>query len=97
MSPERSQAYRRVVQTLSELGPAKLQSAELEQIRDAADTLIFSQDLTDDRAARQALAGVGRLCRALVDSERWERVTADRLASDVSQCGPPPATELQAA
>jgi hypothetical protein len=97
MSPERSQAYRRVVQTLTELGPAKLQAAELEQIRDAADTLIFSQDLTDDLAARQALAGVGGLCRALVDSGRWEAVTADRLASDVSQCGPPPAAELKAA
>jgi hypothetical protein len=97
MSPERSRAYRRVIDTLAELGPTKLQDTEQEQIREAADTLIFSHDLGQDEVAREALREVGRLCSALVDSGRWEPVTADRLASNVSACGPPALAELKAA
>ena len=96
MSPERSQAYRRVIQTLGELGPSKLQSAEQDQIREAADTLLFSRSLAQDDAAVDALTDVDRLCRALVDSGRWEPVAADRLATNLSECGPP-TEELKAA
>jgi hypothetical protein len=96
MSPERSHAYRQVTQTLNDLGPAKLQAGELETIRDAADTLIFSRDLEHEEA-RDALVRVGRLCRALVDSGRWEAVTAKRLADNVAACGPALEAELKAA
>jgi hypothetical protein len=88
MSPERTQAYRRVVELLAELGPSKLQSDEQDRIRNAADNLIFSSDLTEDLAAREALEDADRLCRALVDSGRWEQVTATRLAEDLYACGP---------
>lgn len=88
MSPERTQAYRRVMHTLKELGPSKLQDAEQERIRQAADTLIFSPGLTSDASARDALRDIDALCATLVDSGRWERVTAERLDRDVHECGP---------
>lgn len=96
MTSERATAYRRVLQTLEELGPTKLLGPEQERIRHAADNLLFSQDY-EDSAVREALEDVERLCRALVDSGRWEQVTAMRLADDVSQCGPPLLPELKAA
>jgi alpha-D-ribose 1-methylphosphonate 5-triphosphate synthase subunit PhnL len=97
MTPERARAYRRVMQTLYELGPTKLLGDEQQRLRDAADSLIFSQLLADDPAARDALSDVDRLCVALVESGRWEQATAMRLAHDVSGCGPPPPEELEAA
>ena len=93
MSPERTQAYRRVIDTLEQLGPSKLWGDEQERIRYAADTLIFSANLADDMAARDALEDAGRLCSSLVQSGRWESVTAARLASDLSECGPEPDIE----
>ena len=87
MSPERTNAYRRVIHTLDELGPSKLQSVEQDRIRHAADNLIFSSDL-GDAAAREALDDAGELCAALVDSGRWEPVTAARLEHDLRACGP---------
>jgi hypothetical protein len=97
MTPERADAYRRVIQTLDDLGPSKLLGEEQDRIRRAADDLIFSRDLMEDIAARQALEDVERLCRAFVDSRRWEEASAMRLAEDVSQCGPTLLPELRAA
>ena len=85
------------MKTLNELGPAKLLGDEQDRIRDAADSLIFSQVLADDAPAQDALSDVDRLCRVLVESGRWEQAAAMRLAHDVSACGPPPPKELQAA
>jgi hypothetical protein len=97
MSPERTHAYRRVLQTITDLGPSKLQSGEQDRIRYAADNLIFCADLTKDDAAREALSDTRLLLDTLVESGRWERVTADRLADDVVGCGPLLALELEAA
>lgn len=97
MSPERTRAYRQVVQTLKELGPSKLQADEQDRIRTAADSLIFSADLDHDMAAQEALADVERLFRDLVQSGRWEQVTADRLAAHLGRCGPARHAELEAA
>jgi hypothetical protein len=97
MTPERTHAYRRVTQTIEELGPSKLLEAEQDRIRAAADSLLFSQDLESDDAARVALEDAERLCRALVESERWEQATAMRLADDISQCGPALMPGLKAA
>ncbi|MGI8863419.1 MAG: hypothetical protein ACR2JH_03310 [Solirubrobacteraceae bacterium] len=97
MSPERTRAYRQVVQTLNELGPSKLQAAEQERIRDAADNLIFTHDLSHDVAAREALEDIEHLCHDLVESGRWEQVTADRLAAHVASCGPERQPALRAA
>ena len=97
MSPERSHAYRRVTQTLSDLGASKLQADEQDRIREAADALIFSVDLDQDRAARAALEDVDDLLNALVECGRWTRETAERLADDLYACGPAHAIELTAA
>jgi hypothetical protein len=88
MSPERTQAYRRIMHTLDELGPSKLLDAEQDRIRHAADNLIFASDLGADGAAREALLDTVELCATLVKSGRWEAVTAERLERDLRACGP---------
>src|SRR4051794_33071865 len=85
MNTERTQAYGRVVRTLEDLGPTKLQPAEQDRIRDAADTLIFAADLD---VARAALADVDALAEHLVTSERWSEERAQQLVEDVLACGP---------
>lgn len=95
MTPERAQAYRRVIHTLNDLGPSKLVRGEQDRIRHAADSPIFSRDLLQDAAACDALKDIERLCRVLVESGRWAGAT--RLVRDISQCGPPPPAELKAA
>jgi hypothetical protein len=94
MSPERTQAYRRITQTLRELGPSKLLDSEQDRIRSAADSLIFCADLAHDAAARMSLEDVEKLCRSLVDCGRWEHVTAMRLSDDVWDCGPGRSSDL---
>ena len=96
MSPERAEAYHRVLKTIADVGPSKLLDAEQDRIRYAADNLIFSSR-SSDVAAVDALDDVGRLCRALVDSGRWEEVAAQRLSEDVRHCGPQRTTRLRAA
>jgi hypothetical protein len=88
MTPERARAYQRVVQTLRDLGTSKLLQSEQERIREAADHLLFTDDLDMDHTASAALLDVECLCRHLVDSGRWEYGRAMRLADDVTSCGP---------
>lgn len=88
MSPERTDAYRRVMHTLAELGPTKLQPVEQDRIRYTADNLILCADLFEDDAARDSLEDTELLFEVLVQSGRWERVTADRLIEDLRACGP---------
>jgi hypothetical protein len=97
MTADRARAYGRVMQTLNDLGPSKLLADEQQRIRDAADALILTDDLSEDAAARDALEDVLRLSQALVDSGRWERTTAMRLVDDVADCGPRLLPELEAA
>jgi hypothetical protein len=85
MTTERTQAYGRVVKTLDDIGPAKLQPVEQEMIRDAADTLIFAADLDE---ARSALADIDALAEHLVASGRWTEERADQLVEDLLACGP---------
>ena len=68
MNTERTQAYGRVVRTLEDLGPTKLQPAEQARIREAADTLIFAAGIEE---ARAALEDVETLAEHLVASDRW--------------------------
>ena len=87
MTSERAQAYGRVVRTLEELGTTKLNAAEQERIRDAADALLFCEDPTTD-AARDALADMEGLTSHLTGTERWTEERAQRLLDDVTACGP---------
>jgi hypothetical protein len=85
MNSERTQAYGRVIKTLEDIGPAKLQPIELRRIREAADSLIFAADLED---AREALADIDALAEHLVASGRWTEERADHLVHDLLACGP---------
>jgi hypothetical protein len=88
MTSERTQAYGRVVQTLDELGPTKLQPAEQARIRDAADTLIFAVDIEE---VRDALRDIGALADHLLKSGRWLEERMDELVTNLLACGPSPA------
>ena len=85
MNSERTQAYGRVVKTLEDLGPAKLQAAEQERIRDAADTLIFAADFDE---ARTAMENVDTLAEHLVARGRGTTERAQALLQDLLGCGP---------
>jgi len=97
MTSERAHAYRQVINTLRDVGPTKLLAGEQERIRYAADNLIFGDDPRADVAVQEALADIERLCRALVDSGRWEQAAAMRLADCVARCGPSHEAQLEAA
>jgi hypothetical protein len=85
MNSERTQAYGRVVKTLEDLGPTKLQPAEQDRVREAADTLIFAADLDE---ARLAMADIDGLAERLVASDRWSEERAKQLVDDLLACGP---------
>jgi hypothetical protein len=85
------------MKTLDDMGPSKLFDTEQQRIRCAADNLVFSANLSTDHDARDALDDVAALCRALVESGRWDQSTAMRLVDDVCECGPVGEIALQAA
>jgi hypothetical protein len=85
------------MKTLEDIGPSKLLEPEQHRIRYAADNLLFSTDLNADADACDALEDVAALCRALIESGRWEQATAMRLVDDIRECGPASAVVLQAA
>jgi hypothetical protein len=90
----RSDAYGRVVQTLRDLGPSKLLPREQDLIRDAADTLFFTEDVLADEAATEALVAIEDLTTILVEADRWSADRAEQLLSDVVACGPTPTRAL---
>jgi hypothetical protein len=85
MTSDRTQAYGRVVRTLEDLGPSKLQRGEQDRIREAADNLIFAAGIDE---VHQALTDVETLAEHLVTSGRWSAERADELVSDLLACGP---------
>lgn len=88
MTSERAQAYGRVIKTLSDLSASKLHSQEQETVRDAADTLLFCEDISSCPGAEEALGAVHGLAAELVDSDRLSAEAADALVADVEACGP---------
>ncbi len=87
MTSERAQAYGRVTATIADLAASKLQAVEVERIRNAADTLLFSEDL-DTPGAREALEDAEALTDALTESGRWTEERAQRLFDDLAETGP---------
>ena len=85
MTSERTLAYGLVVKTLDDLGPAKLQPAEQDRIREAADTLIFAAEPDE---ARAALEDIEELAEHLAASDRWTPERAQQLLEDLTDCGP---------
>jgi hypothetical protein len=87
MTPERAEAYARVMKTLADLGPSKLHPREQERIRAAADDLLLFEALPGEDPALRALE-VEWLASRLVEAERWGAPEARRLVDDVLACGP---------
>jgi hypothetical protein len=73
--------------TLRAMGETKLHEDERAQIREAADALLFCDDI-DAAEARLALDGIVELSDELIESGRWLPDTAERLVEDVAGCGP---------
>ena len=88
MTSERAQAYGRLMRTVRADGPDGLGPVEQELIREAADALLFCEDLAWDDEARDGLTRVGDLAGELVGSGRWGPERAEQLLRDIECCGP---------
>jgi transcription termination factor NusB len=88
MNSERAQSYGRVTATLADVGPTKLQPAEQAILREAADTLLFCEDVTADAAVEEAMDAVDELLDRLIASDRWTSERAEELRRDIEDCGP---------
>jgi hypothetical protein len=88
MTSRRAQSYGRVMETLRSVGDTKLHPEEQDQLREAADALLFCDDIDAGPEAKTALDGVRDLTRRLVATGRWTPDAADRLLEDVAGCGP---------
>jgi hypothetical protein len=69
-------------------GPDALEPAEQQLVREAADALLFCEDLSWDDEARDGLTRVGDLAGDLVGSGRWGPERAEQLLRDIECCGP---------
>ena len=88
MNSERTQAYGRVVKALDDLSLSKLHPDEQQIVREAADSLLFCEDMTSDPAAELALGELYELTDSLVESDRMSSEATLRLTADVEACGP---------
>jgi hypothetical protein len=88
MTSRRAQSYGRVMETIRSVGDTKLHPEEVDQIREAADALLFCDDIDAGPEAKVALDGVRDLTRRLGATGRWTPDAADRLLEDVAGCGP---------
>jgi hypothetical protein len=88
MNAERAQAYGRLMQVVTAEGPEALEPDERTMLREAADALIFCEDISLDEEAREALAQIGDLTGTLVGSERWDAARAETVLQDLEACGP---------
>ena len=79
MNATRAEAYGRVVKTLEDLSDSKLHEDELQIVRDAADALFFCEDMNADPSAEQSLAKHYELMDRLVESERVQTETTEKL------------------
>jgi hypothetical protein len=69
-------------------GPEALEPGERTLLREAADSVFFSQDIGLDEEAQEALARVGDLTGTLVGAERWDSAHAEQVLQDLEACGP---------
>lgn len=88
MTSRRAEAYGRVVRILSGPDAEELRPEEIDRIRQAADSLLFCEDVELDSDARDAADEIADLAVELVESGRWDEDTAESLVSDVLACGP---------
>jgi hypothetical protein len=88
VTSRRAEAYGRVVRILNGPDAEALRPDELQRIREAADSLVFCEDVELDSAARDAADEIADLAVEMVESGRWDEDTAEELVSEVLACGP---------
>jgi hypothetical protein len=88
VTPERSEAYGRIMRIVSADGSERLEPDEQALLREAADALFFSEDIGADPEARDALAHANDLAGNLVGAERWSPDYAEQVLQDLEACGP---------
>jgi hypothetical protein len=88
VTSRRAEAYGRVVRILEGPDAWQLRPDEVTRIREAADSLVFCEDVDLDPDARDAADEIADLAVDLVESGRWDEDTAEALVSDVLACGP---------
>ena len=88
MNSDRTQAYGRVVKALDDLSESKLHPDEQQIVREAADSLLFCEDISTDAAAELALGELYELTDRLVETDRMSSEATLKLTADVEACGP---------
>jgi hypothetical protein len=88
MTSERAEAYGRLMRRLRSTGAAGLLPHEEEQIREAADALLFCDGNWGDEQTLDALGDAVRLIERLVDVGRWREGPAQLFLQDLRACGP---------
>ena len=76
------------MQTVRDDGPEALTLEQRALVREAADSLLFCEELAWDQEARDGLARVGDLAGELVGSGLWGPERAEQLLRDIESCGP---------
>jgi len=76
------------MKTIQDLAGSKLHPDEEQIVREAADALLFCDDLGADPAAGEALRAARGLADRLLESDRITAETSGRLIADVEACGP---------
>jgi hypothetical protein len=94
VTPERSQAYGRLMKVVSATGEGALEPDEQATLREAGDAMFFCEDIALDDEARDALARVSDLAGELVGAERWDPELAEQVLQDLESCGPPQLVRL---
>jgi hypothetical protein len=88
MTSDRAQAYGRVMDTIGDFDGTKLHADEVQVVRDAADALLFCEDLEADHAAMEALDRFHALTDLLLENGRVTSERVGKLTADVEACGP---------
>jgi hypothetical protein len=88
VTSERAKAYGRIMEIVQAEGPQALEPDEQALLREAADALLFCEDISFDEEAREALAQVSDLTGTLVGTERWDAARAEEVLRELEACGP---------
>jgi hypothetical protein len=83
MTPERANAYCRALGLIA--GPG-MDETEQEQVRHAADTLLFAKRC--DESTHEALCETRAVLHGVIHAARWSQYRADRLLGELRACGP---------
>jgi hypothetical protein len=76
------------MRVVSAEGAERLEPDEQAMLREAADSIFFSRDISGDPEASEALARASDLAGDLVGAERWSPDHAEQVLQNLEACGP---------